>query len=56
MVNADETRELLEMELRPDLKTSFIEAPHLVLQARPNEAVRCMIDFLDHAGQRSLGT
>ena len=42
--------------LRPDLKTSFIEAPHLVLQARPNEAVRCILEFLGHAEQRSHGT
>ncbi len=42
--------------LRPDLKTSFIEAPHLVLQARPNEAVQRILEFLGHAAQRSVGT
>jgi pimeloyl-ACP methyl ester carboxylesterase len=32
--------------VRSDLKTSFIEAPHLVLQARPNEAARCILEFI----------
>ncbi len=42
--------------LRPELKTLFIEAPHLVLQARPNEAARCILEFLGHVAQRSVGT
>ncbi len=42
--------------IRPDLKASFIEAPHLVLQARPNEAARCILVFLGHAAERSVGT
>lgn len=41
--------------LRPDAEIQILEAPHLVLQRRPREAMRLVTEFLLRAASRAVG-
>jgi pimeloyl-ACP methyl ester carboxylesterase len=41
--------------LKPDVEIKMLDAPHLVLQRRPREAMQIVADFLSRAASRSSG-
>jgi len=41
--------------LRPDVEIRMLDAPHLMLQRRPKEAMQLVTDFLSRAAGRSSG-
>jgi pimeloyl-ACP methyl ester carboxylesterase len=41
----------LARSIRPDLRVAVLEAPHLLLQTSPREAVRELLDFADSLGE-----